>query len=417
MSTTFSNALSGLNANALAIDAVSGNLANLNTAGYMDSQVSFEDLLSGNINSQTGTSVAGSVVAHASTQFSQGAIQTTSQPFDAAIQGSGFFVLDTSGGLQSFSRAGDFTVDASGNLLGAGGENVQGWNSVNGVLNTTGATSNITLPVSGSQQPVATGNFTISANLNANAAVGSVDAAFSSPIQVYDAEGASHTLTVTYTETAANNWSYNVTIPSADVTGGAGTSTTVASGTLTFDGTGQLISPAASAGSVAIPITGLSDGASDMSLNWNLYNSSGTPTITQFSEASANLASTQDGTAPGQLTGTGIGTNGQISATYSNGSTVVVAQIALASVLNPDSMQNLGNNTFAVTAATATPIIGTPGTGSRGQITGGALEASTVDIAQEFTNLLTYERGYQANSKVITTEDDIMQSTVGLIQG
>jgi flagellar hook protein FlgE len=284
-------------------------------------------------------------------------------------------------------------------------------------LNTGGATSNITLPISGSQQPIATTNFTLSANLNSNATVGASDATFSSPIQVYDAEGTSHTLTVTYTETAANNWSYNVTIPSTDVTGGTGTATTVGSGTLTFDGTGQLTSPAASAGAIAIPITGLADGASDMSLNWNLYSASGTPTITQFSEASANLATTQDGTAPGQLTGTSIGANGQISASYSNGSSVVVAQIALASVLNPDSMQTLGNNTFVATAATAAAIVGTSGTGSRGQITGGALESSTVDIATEFTNLLTYERGYQANSKVITTEDDIMQSTVGLIQG
>lgn len=416
MSTAFSNALSGLNANALAIDSVSGNLANLNTSGYKDNQVSFTDLLSGNIDGQVATSVAGSVVAQTKTQFNQGSIQTTSQPFDAAIQGAGFFVLKTPAGQQTYTRAGGFSLNASGDLLGASGENVQGWNAVNGVLSTTGATSNVTLPVSGSQQPIATTNFTISANLNANAPVGAANATFSSPIQVYDAQGTSHTLTVTYTETAANNWSYDVTIPSADVTGGAGAATTISSGTLTFDGAGQLTSPAAAAGPIAIPITGLADGASDLNLNWNLYNPSGTGAITQFTEASANLASRQDGTASGQLTGTSIGANGQISATYSNGTSVVVAQIALASVLNPDSMENLGNNTFGVSAATATPIIGTSGTGSRGQITGGALESSTVDIAREFTNLLTYERGYQANSKVITTEDNITQTTVGLIQ-
>ena len=416
-STAFSNALSGLNANALAIDSVSGNLANLNTSGYKDNQVSFNDILSGNINGEEATSVAGSVIAQASTQFNQGSIQTTSQPFDAAIQGAGFFVLNTPTGQQTYTRAGNFTVDASGDLLGASGESVQGWTAANGVLNTSGATSNITLPISGSQQPVATTNFTISANLNANTAVGSANATFSSPILVYDAQGSSHTLTVTYTETAANNWSYNVTIPSAEVTGGTGTDTTVASGTLTFDGTGQLITPAATGGPIAIPITGLADGATDLNLNWNLYTPSGGGALTQFAETSANLASTQDGTASGQLTGTSIGANGQISATYSNGASVVVAQLALASVLNPDSMANLGINTFAVTSATATPIVGTSGTGSRGEITGGALESSTVDIATEFTNLLTYERGYQANSKVITTEDTITQTTVGLIQG
>lgn len=417
MSTAFSNALSGLNANSLAIDTVSGNLANLNTAGYMDSQISFNDLLSGNIDGQSNTSVAGSVVAQEATRFTQGSIQTTSQPFDAAIQGNGFFVLGSPSGATTYTRAGNFSVNAGGNLLAASGENVQGWTAVNGVLDTNGPTSSITLPVSGSEQPLATSNFTISANLNANAAVGSSGATFSSPIQVYDAQGTSHTLTVTYTETSANNWSYNITIPSADLAAGTGATTNVGTGTLTFDGAGKLTSPAAGSGSIAIPVTGLADGATDLSLNWNLYGSSGVATLTQFNEASANLASTQDGRASGQLTGTSIGANGEVSATYSNGTSVVVAQIALASVLNPDSMQNLGNNTFGATAATATPIVGTPGTGSRGQITGGALESSTVDIATEFTNLLTYERGYQANSKVITTEDGITQATIGLIQG
>ena len=417
MSTAFSNALSGLNANSLAIDSVSGNLANLNTSGYKDNKISFNDLLSGNVNGQSATSVAGSVVAQASTQFNQGSIQPTSQPFDAAIQGTGFFVLQSPSGQTTYTRAGNFSVDATGNLLGASGENVQGWNVINGKMDTTGATSNITLPVSGSQQPIATTNFTISANLSANATVGSANASFSSPIQVFDAQGTGHTLTVKYTETAANNWSYDISIPSSELTSGTGTATSVATGTLTFDGTGKLTTPALTDPPVTVAITGLVDGASDLNLNWKLYNASGTPAITQFSEASANLASTQNGSASGQLTGTSIGANGQISATYSNGASVVVAQIALASVLNPDSMQNLGNNTFGVTAATATPIIGTSGTGSRGQITGGALESSTVDIAKEFTNLLTYERGYQANSKVITTEDNVTQATVALIQG
>lgn len=413
MSSSFSNALSGLKANSLAIDTVSGNLSNLNTTGYMDSQVSFQDLLSGVSSVGGTTSVSGSVVAHAATQFSQGSIQTTSQPFDAAIQGGGFFVLSTPSGQQSFTREGNFTVNSSGELLGAGGENVQGWNAAGGTLSTSGATSNIVLPVSGSQQPVATTNMTISANLNSNTAV---NGTFSSPIQVFDAQGKGHTLTVTYTETAPNNWSYNVTVPAAD-TGAPVPDPVVSTGTLTFDGTGKLITPAATDPPTAIAITGLADGASDMAINWNLYDAQGMPTLTQFSEASANLASTQDGVAPGQLTGTSIGADGQISATYSNGTSRAVAQIALASVLNPGSMQNLGDNTFTLTSATATPIVGTSGTGSRGQITGGALESSTVDIANEFTNLLTYERGYQANSKVITTEDNIMQTTVGLIQG
>ncbi len=207
MSSSFSNALSGLKANSLAIDAVSGNLSNLNTTGYMDNQVSFQDLLSGVSSLGGSSSVSGSVVAQTATQFSQGSIQTTSQPFDAAIQGNGFFVLNAPDGQQSFTREGNFTVNSSGELLSAGGENVQGWNIAGGVLSTSGATSNIVLPISGSQQPAATANITISANLNSNTAV---NGTFSSPIQVVDAQGKPHTLTVTYTETTPNNWSYNV---------------------------------------------------------------------------------------------------------------------------------------------------------------------------------------------------------------
>jgi flagellar hook protein FlgE len=416
MSTTFSNALAGLNANAIAIDTVSGNLANLNTSGFKASQVAFKDLLSGEVGGSGNSSVAGSVVARAQTQFTQGSIQTTGQPYDAAIQGSGFFVLENATGQTTYTRAGNFIVDAGGRLLGAGGEAVQGWNAIGGSLNTAGAPTDIALPVSGSQQPVPTSTFSLSANLNGNAVPGSPDATFSSPILVYDAQGAGHKLTVHYTQTGPGEWSYNITIPSDELTGGTGTDTSVATGTLSFDGQGQLETPAATDAPIQVQINGFADGAADLTMNWDLYGSSGTSTLTQYAEPSANLASSQDGTAPGQLIGTSIGVDGKISASYSNGASVVVAQLAMASVLNPDSMQNLGNNTFGVTAATATPIIGTSGSGSLGQITGEALESSTVDIAAEFTNLLTYERGYQANSKVITTEDTITQTTVQLIQ-
>jgi len=154
-----------------------------------------------------------------------------------------------------------------------------------------------------------------------------------------------------------------------------------------------------------------------MPITWNFYDPSGKSQITQYDQTSANLASSQNGTQAGQLTGISIGDNGQLTASYTNGDKVAVAQLAVATVLNPQSMQDLGNNTFGVTSATSVPAIGTPGTGSRGTVSGGALESSTVDIATEFTNLLVYERGYQANSKVITTEDQVVQSTLSLIQG
>jgi len=416
MGSAYSNALAGLNANAQAINVVSGNLANLSTSGYKDQQVSFEDLVNESISgfSNAGT-VAGSVLATSTQQFTQGTLSTTNNPYDAAIQGGGFFVLQGTNGQQLYTRQGDFSVNAGGGLVTATGQTVQGWNSVAGVLNTNGATGNIVLPTGLVTPPVATANMTIGANLNANATVGSADATFSSPIQVYDSLGTAHTLTVTYTETAANNWTYNVTIPSTDVSGGTGATTNVGTGTLVFGSNGQLTTPAAAAGAIPVAITGLADGSANLTINWNLYNSAGNASITQYSQASANTTQSQDGVAPGELTAMSIGGNGEVIASFSNGTTEDVAQLALASVLNPSSMQQVDGNNYAPTSLTASPVIGMPSTGARGSISGGALETSTVDIATEFTNLLQFERGYQANSKVISTEDQVIQQTIGLI--
>jgi flagellar hook protein FlgE len=416
MSSAYSTALAGLNANSQAINIVSGNLANLSTTGYKDLHVSFQDLVNANLSGfNASASISGATIAQTQQRFTQGTLQTTSGPFDAAIQGNGFFVVRATNGQTLFTRQGDFKVDASGDLMTATGEFVQGWNASGGVLNTNGATSNITLPSTLVAQPSATTEMSISANLNANVAVGAAGSTFNSPIQIFDAQGNSHTLTVTYTETAPNTWSYDVTIPSADLSGGSGGTTTLASGSLTFDGNGRLQSPPASAGTVPITISNLASGASDMNITWNLYDAGGNATLTQYNQASANIANDQNGAAPGQLTSMNIGPDGQIVAKFSNGTSQNVAQIALASVLNPDSMQQVNGNNFSTTSLTATPVIGLPETGARGQITGGALETSTVDIATEFTNLLQYERGYQANSKVISTEDQVVQQTLSLI--
>jgi flagellar hook protein FlgE len=412
MSSAIANALSGLDANSTAINVVSGNLANLNTTGYKDVQVSFEDLVNQSLSGFTNSAaVSGATVAQATQQFSQGTLQTTGGAYDAAIQGGGFFVVQQPSGATEYTRQGNFQVNASGELMTATGQYVQGWNQAGGVLSTTGPTSNITLPNTLTQAAVATSSFSLDVNLAGNAAG---DATFSSPIQIFDAQGNTHTLTVTYTETAANDWNYAVTLPAGDLS--AASPNPLASGALTFDGAGNLLTPAnaGGAGSIAIPVT-LANGADLPSLTWNLYDASGNATISQSAQTSANISSTQNGSSASQLSSMSIGAGGTIVATFSNGSTENVAQIALASVLNPDSMVQVDGNSFAATGNTAAPVIGMPSTGARGAITGGALETSTVDIATELTNLLTYERGYEANSKVITTEDNIVQQTLQLI--
>jgi flagellar hook protein FlgE len=151
-------------------------------------------------------------------------------------------------------------------------------------------------------------------------------------------------------------------------------------------------------------------------VNWNLYNSSGTAQITQYSEASAENSTTQNGYAAGTLTGMTVGDGGTVSASYSNGQDVTVAQLALANISNPDTLTQVGNNDLAVSTSTAAPVLGASGTGSLGKIEGSSLESSTVDMATEFTNLLAYQSSYQAASKVISTANQLMQDTIGLIQ-
>jgi flagellar hook protein FlgE len=151
-----------------------------------------------------------------------------------------------------------------------------------------------------------------------------------------------------------------------------------------------------------------------MNINFNLYNAAGNPTITQFSQASAVSANSQDGVASAQVVSVAMANGGQVMAQYSDGTQEVVAQLALANISNPESMTAVGNNDYEASAATALPAIGTANTGGRGQILGGQLESSTVDIAQEFTNLIVLQRAYEANSKVVTTVDQLSQDTINL---
>jgi flagellar hook protein FlgE len=235
-------------------------------------------------------------------------------------------------------------------------------------------------------------------------------------MKVYDSLGTAHTLTLNFQKTSANQWSYDVTIPGEDVSGGtAGTPyDTGASGTLTFGSNGQLTDPA-NGSPVSIGVTGLSDGAADMNVTWELYNSSAAGRITQFGEASQPSASSQNGSAAANLDHVGLADRGQILAEYTDGTQVVVGQVALANIRNPDSLIAAGNNCFQLSALTATPSVGVPGTGGRGTIDGGSLEASTVDIATEFTNLIVYQRAYEANAHVVTTADTLSQDTINLI--
>ena len=420
MFTSFSTALSALNATSTAVDVVGNNLANLNTPGFKTSVVYFRDLVTQSLGAGLGETQVGFGTGRPLTirQFTQGAIQASTGLLDAAVQGDGFFVLRNSQNNTLYTRAGNFQVDDAGHLLTNTGEYVQGWTEVDsatGVLNTNGAIGDIVVPVGAAKQPIATTGFTLDLNLNSSAPADATSD-FSDTIKVYDSLGTSHVLTVHFEKTAANTWSYNITMPGEEITGGTSGSPfsiSGASGTLTFDSSGQLTSPA-NGSPIAFTIPGLASGAADMSLTWNPYNSNGAGRITQFGQPSAPSASSQNGSAAAQLIRVGLADGGKILAQYSDGQQVVVGQVAMANVRNAESLIAVGNNNFQTSARSATPAIGLPNTGGRGDIVGGAIEASTVDIAREFTQLIVLQRGYQANSRVVTTVDELSQETINL---
>lgn len=416
---SFSIALSGLTADSDALDAVGNNLANLNTVGYKDTEVNFYDLLQQSI-AGGATQIGGGVSApQTEAVFSQGSIQSTGGNYDAAINGNGFFVVQDPNGTTLYTRAGDFQLNGSGELVTATGQVVQGWNAQNGVVNTSGPIGDITIPSNALQTPSATQNMSVTMNLNAAGVPGESSGSFSTSVQVIDSLGNTQDLTLNFTESSTpGTWNYTVTIPGQALSGGtAGTPSTVASGTLTFDSNGNLTSPSGPA-QIPLSITGLQDGAADMNINWNLASEDGTgsPLVTQYAAASAVSASTQDGVPASQVTQVSIADGGTITAQFSDGNQVVIGQLALASVSNPDSLIAVGQNNFEVSADTATPVIGVPGTGTLGTVEGGSLEASTVNIASEFTNLIIYQNAYDANSKVISTVDQMTQSLLNLQQ-
>lgn len=402
---SYSIALTGLLANTTALDVVGNNLSNMNTQGFKGDDVLFEDAFNtANQSLQVGAGVGSTITT---TDFTQGAITSTGQPLDAAIQGNGFFVVQDAEGNTSYTRDGSFSLNAAGDLVTSSGDLVQGWTSVDGVLNPSGPTSSISIPALSSTPPSATANMTVTANLDASATTGTT---FSTPLQVVDSLGNTQTLSINFTETAANTWSYTVTIPGEDVSGGtAGTPSSLATGTLTFNASGQLTSPAAGT-PVSVKTSGtLTDGAAALNINWNLYDSSGNPQLTQFAEASAATGTTQDGVQPATATGVTLQNGGDLVASYSNGQQVTIAQLAVASIGNPDTLIAASNNNFTLGTDTLTPSVGTAGSGDRGTIVGQSLEGSNVDMATEFTNLIVYQRGYEAGSKIITTQTQMDQ--------
>jgi len=411
MFTSFSTALSALKAQSTAIDVVGNNLANMNTSGFKSSIVSFHDLVSQSLGAgeaQVGFGVGRPVTLR---HFSQGSIQITTGPLDAAIQGDGFFLVQGPNGAIEYTRGGNLQVDKDGRLITTTGESVQGWTRTNGVLDTNLAIGSVIVPIGTVEAPIKTKSFSFDINLNAAATAGTPGGTFSTSVSIYDSLGNTHVVNAQFTKSAtAGQWDYSISIPDADVQNPPATALT---GSITFDANGKLATPAAAAVPPQLQIQGLKDGAADMNIDWSLFNGT-TPRVSQYAQPSATSAVGQDGGPAAQLTSIGLGDGGAVVAQYSNGQQIVVGQLAMALIRNPESLLAIGNNNYQLSVRSAVPAVGTSGTGGRGSVIGGAVESSNVDIAQEFTNLIVLQRGFEANSKVITTVDEISQVTINL---
>jgi len=406
----FSIALTGLQADTVALNTIGNNLSNLNTTAFKGQTTTFEDLFYQNI----GTSGAGNTlqvgvgtrVSGTATDFTQGSLTTNSTDTDVALNGSGFFVVQK-GNTQLLTRAGDFELNASGALVDSSGDSVMGYGATSGTVNLNGGLTPLTLPVSTAEGAQATQNLSMTTSLNSSSPTGTT---FSSQATLFDSLGESHLTTVTYTKDSPTTWGYSIALPAGDSTGTPVNNT----GTLTFNSTGALVSPTSNISGVSFP--GMADGSSNLSFNFNLYDATGHALITQTAGASNTSATTQDGYSSGSYQGFSVSGTGVVSASFSNGNSSVVGQIAVALVTNPDGLTSAGSNNYSATNASGAVTVGTGGVGGRGTVEGEALEASNVDISAEFSDLIVAQRAFEANSKTVTTFDTVTQEAIGMIR-
>ncbi len=431
---TFATGLSGLNANGEGLNVVGNNLANLNTVGFKSSNISFSDVLG-----RLGTQVSG---VHNS--FGQGGITTSSNPLDVAIQGRGFLV-QSNAGVHYYTRSGSLHVDADGYLVGENNFNIQGYklNTSTGLVDQNLGVGDIQVPT-GLMSPVATTEFELGMNLDSNAANGTQ---FSATVQIFDSQGTAHMATLSFQKDVSgtplvDRWRYDVTIPENEVAGASPTSTAQyslltgavattppAAGALVFDAAGTLTSAYVGAdpavlpalADIGIPPTGvaipaLANGAALSQVNWKLVGSTTGAGITSFASPSEMSILEQNGYAAGSMADISVGPDGMLSAAFSNGRTMNVGQIVLAQFNNLEGLHSEGGGLYTETSESGISRVGIPGDSSLGYLMGGALEQSNVDMAAELTKIITYQRGYQANARIITTTDQIMQETLNLMR-
>jgi flagellar hook protein FlgE len=406
--TSFSTALTGLNNNSYQINIIGDNLANLNTTAFKASKADFAEVLAGlsgtSSNGNPMVNGLGSALNGITHNNTQGTMTYTGKSSDAAINGNGFFIVSTDGGM-GYTRSGKLSFDKYGDLYNSDGYNILGWMALDGKVDTEGELTKINIQ----KAQVIPGNATTLINLPGN--IDALSSSATTSVQIFDSLGATHNITFKFTGSGtARHWTAE--IPAVDV-GGLVTDLPheVGSGDLTFSNEGILITPP---DNPTFDITGLANGAGDMHVTIGVWDASGKPQMTNLANGSSTFVPAQNGIGASILKDIKIDPNGLIMGVSEGGNTVVMAQLAVADFPNVEGLQKVKGSTFVPFPSSGDPSIGIAGTGGRGSIVGGSLEQSNVDMAQELVNLMVAQRAYLANSKMISTTDELYQDSLNL---
>jgi flagellar hook protein FlgE len=419
ISGSFYSGVTGLQTSQVMLNVVGNDLANSNTPGFKGQTVNFQDLIYQTLSQATalGGSVGdtnpkqvgfGAMVGSIETNFQQGALQTTGRPLDLALEGNGFFVVND-GTQNLFTRAGAFDLDQSGFVIDAAtGDRVQRTGTIGEGTATTPAfqtpgSTDIRIQLGTGIAGTPTSNVTLQGNIDANLAVG--DTSTTTAIQVFDTQGNEHSLTLTFTKTAANTFTVDGSVSGGAIAGLPFTS-------VTFNPDGTLASPATLSLNLSYP-PGL-PAAQPVTVTL------GTPGqadgMTQFGGSTTLAAINQDGFSAGTLQSYNVDHSGVIQGIFTNGRTLALGQLAIATFANQGGLTRSGRNFYTQSASSGEPQLAAAQAGGRGAVQGGALEASNVDVSSEFTNLIVAQRSYSINARTVTASDEVLQALTNLVQ-
>ena len=377
---SFTQGVSGLKAASSSLDTIGNNISNSQTVGFKGARTEFADIYAGATG--IGTRVSGT-----SQDFSSGSIEQSSRELDMAINGSGFFRL-TQGNQTVYSRNGQFTLDKDGYLVNSTGGQLTGYTGTS-----TGGEPSAIKVNRNAMAAKATANAAASYNLNSNTEVGKGS---SRSLTVYDSQGNSHSVQVTFTKTANNTWDAKAAID--------GRTDNVQSSSLAFNADGQLTSGQ----TMALNFGDLNNGTATFNATLDFTGS------TQYARDFSNISISQDGYKAGDYSSLSIDSTGQIIAKYSNDQKQTLGTIVMGTFSNMNGLSPIGDTAYVETTESGQALLGTPGTGALGNLQSSAREASNVDTSSELVNMIVAQRNYQANSQTIKTQDQILQTVMSM---